>query len=161
MFALCVLVVSLLETAQARELELVEQALSCQRNCITFRQFAIPDRSVPERRDKSLLIHCRAGIGRTGLVTCCLLQSLGMKAEQAWALLSKARGVMIPDTEQQRKYAELLLSKVCARLQAKNSACVARRLAASHNAIRFEGLANRSPMHLCVLSKKLPRSVKL
>jgi protein-tyrosine phosphatase len=120
------LVVSLLETAEARELELVEQASSCQRNSIAFRMFSIPDRGVPERRDKfialiaflteevkagkSLLIHCRAGIGRTGLVACCLLQSLGIKAEQAWALLSEARGVMVPDTEQQKKYAELFLS---------------------------------------------------
>ena len=120
------LVVSLLETSEALELELVAQEASCAKNGISFRRFSIPDRGIPDRRDnfisfiallakeveagKSLVIHCRAGIGRTGLVACCLLQSLGIKTEQAWMRLSEARGVSIPDTAEQRMYAEAFLT---------------------------------------------------
>ena len=120
------LVVSLLEAAEIRELDLLGQKASCERNNIAFCHFPIPDRGIPEHTGnfnslvallareveagKSLVIHCRAGIGRTGLVACCLLQSLGMKSEQSWLLLGEARGVSVPDTAEQRKYAESFLS---------------------------------------------------
>jgi protein-tyrosine phosphatase len=115
------LVVSLLETSEVRELDLAQQEVSCRRNNIAFMRFAISDRGIPEYRrefkllieslskevlsGKSLAIHCRAGIGRTGLVACCLLQSLGMKSEPAFRLLSEARGVPVPDTTEQQEYA--------------------------------------------------------
>ena len=119
------LVVSLLEPSEVRELELSDEEASCNRNNISFRSFSMPDRGVPENRKnfnslitsladevesgKSVLIHCRAGIGRTGLVACCLLQSVGVKADEAFSLLTVARGVSVPDTLEQRKYAESFL----------------------------------------------------
>lgn len=119
------LVVSLLETSEVRELELAQQEASCANNNIAFMRFAIPDRGIPEYQrefksliesltqhvfnGKSIAIHCRAGIGRTGLVACCLLQSLGMKSGQAFRLLSEARGITVPDTTEQQRYAEKFL----------------------------------------------------
>jgi len=50
---------------------------------------------------KNIAIHCRAGIGRTGLSASCLLICDGYSAEAAMDMVSAARGVQIPDTEEQ------------------------------------------------------------
>ena len=76
-------VVSLLEVHEARDLELTDEAAACARRAIAFRSLPIPDRGTPgSRKDfvalvdeldrdlragRALLIHCRAGIGRTAL----------------------------------------------------------------------------------------------
>lgn len=49
-------------------------------------------------------IHCRAGIGRAGLVTACLLYHLGRTA--VWETLERARGVPVPDTDEQKEWVE-------------------------------------------------------
>lgn len=49
-------------------------------------------------------IHCRAGIGRSGLVTACLLYRLGFHA--VWETLERARGVAVPDTDEQKDWVE-------------------------------------------------------
>jgi hypothetical protein len=66
-----------------------------------WRAFPITDYGVPEpnekekfkefvtkiagelRAGKTLLLHCGAGIGRTGMVASCILQSLGLQVDQA------------------------------------------------------------------------------
>lgn len=45
---------------------------------------AISDASVDLERGASILIHCGAGIGRTGMFTICLLRSCGRSLEEAW-----------------------------------------------------------------------------
>jgi protein-tyrosine phosphatase len=120
-------VVSLLEAHEIRELELRPEEEMCLAHGIAYLRFPIKDRGIPEHgrefaslisalsqhlvSNKSLAIHCRAGIGRTGLVACCVLQSLGLNADTAFALLSKARGIEMPDTVQQRQYAESFLTR--------------------------------------------------
>jgi hypothetical protein len=49
-------------------------------------------------------IHCRAGIGRAGMVTACLLMRLGVR--DVWDRLQAARGVAVPDTPKQKQWAE-------------------------------------------------------
>ncbi len=82
--------------------------------------FPIPDRQVPnsetemaavlERIDaeltagKNLVVHCRQGIGRTGLVGACLLVTKGLSSERAVKRLSTARGLPVPETEEQRRW---------------------------------------------------------
>jgi protein tyrosine/serine phosphatase len=46
-------------------------------------------------------IHCRAGIGRTGLVAGCLLHLLQVPYEDIFHLLSRSRGLAVPDTAAQ------------------------------------------------------------
>lgn len=78
------IVVSLLEAVEVLELGLESQRTLCTAYAIEFRAFPIPDRGVPAqffefkrlldelynalRAQRSVVIHCRAGIGRTGIV---------------------------------------------------------------------------------------------
>jgi len=49
---------------------------------------------------ESILIHCAAGIGRTGMFACCLLQAMGLAEDEAVAQV-KAVGSG-PETKEQR-----------------------------------------------------------
>jgi len=53
---------------------------------------------------KHVAIHCRAGIGRTGIIAGAVLLKTGKTAKEAFALISDARGVRVPDTEEQEKW---------------------------------------------------------
>jgi protein-tyrosine phosphatase len=114
------LVVSLLEAGEIRELGLNEEAALCEQAGIAFRSFPIPDRQVPASvRDTAVLaeelatrlkcgtavgVHCRAGIGRTSLVAGCVLLQLGHEPGGIVPLLSQARGLKVPDTEEQAQW---------------------------------------------------------
>jgi|GEM_PF-3709859 len=72
----------------------------------------IPDRDIPQspaspllgelaeqlQSGKSIAIHCRQGIGRSGIINAALLMHLGSTAEAAIAKVSVARGLAIPET---------------------------------------------------------------
>src|SRR5262249_25284547 len=49
-------------------------------------------------------IHCRAGIGRSGLVGAAVLLHCGFTVREAFAAISKARGVQVPDTAEQSEW---------------------------------------------------------
>jgi protein-tyrosine phosphatase len=53
---------------------------------------------------RATLIHCRAGIGRSSVIAACALICSGMEADRALALIKDARGVSVPDTEEQRDW---------------------------------------------------------
>ncbi|MEO9468649.1 hypothetical protein [Parasphingorhabdus sp.] len=112
-------IVSMLEHDEARELALERQREICSSHQIDFTQFPIADRGLPELKSfKSLVlsiigklkngediaIHCRAGIGRSGMAVCCALIGFGYSPEDAMALTSEARGVEVPDTGEQREF---------------------------------------------------------
>jgi protein-tyrosine phosphatase len=114
-------VVSLLESHEVRELQLQKQAAACEQNGIEFLSFPIVDRGVPAShaglvplvtslhshllQGHAVAIHCRAGIGRTGLVAGCLLHLLGTPGQEIFPLLSRSRGVAMPDTDAQAEWA--------------------------------------------------------
>ena len=111
-------VVSLLEDHEVRELELTREAELVRRAGLDFETFPIPDRGVPTslesacdlwrrleaklRNERSLGIHCRASIGRAGLVAVGTMLRLGVAEEVAWQRASMARGRQVPDTDEQR-----------------------------------------------------------
>jgi len=113
-------VVSLLEDAETRELELGEEGAFCEAKEMRFVNFPIKDRSVPSsRRDfinlatqfaaalahgQSIVIHCRQGIGRSSLLAACVLVVLGLSPEQAFERIEEARGCSVPDTKEQREW---------------------------------------------------------
>ena len=63
-------------------------------------------------RGQSVLIHCRQGIGRSGLVAGCLLIRSGVGFDEALRILSTVRGVPVPETEEQirwlRRYSQTI-----------------------------------------------------
>ena len=110
-------VVSLIEGAEERDLQLEQEALFCRTYGIEFVSFPIRDRSVPGspdavaslvdwiisdlRRGLGVVIHCRIGIGRSSLIAACVLHTLGHKYDTLFPILSRTRGVPVPDTPAQ------------------------------------------------------------
>ena len=93
-------VVSLLEPAEARELELHDESSLCDAASIAFHSFSIPDRGESASASalsqlachlyhlsaggRGVVIHCRAGIGRSSLVAAAVLLHCGHTAEEAF-----------------------------------------------------------------------------
>lgn len=79
--------------------------------------FPIADRGVPSNRVEfakfvesialrlrsadSVAIHCRAGIGRSGLLAACVLGAFGVAPDSAFTMLGRVREVVVPDTDAQ------------------------------------------------------------
>ncbi|MBD1549292.1 dual specificity protein phosphatase family protein [Roseibium aggregatum] len=112
-------VVSMLTGDEIEELGLAEEQDICLRFGVAFSRFAIEDRGVPELAElvpvverlvqdltsgRSVAVHCRAGIGRSGLLAACVLTRFGLSAEHAIESVSLARGVPIPDTAEQAEF---------------------------------------------------------
>jgi protein-tyrosine phosphatase len=110
-------VVSLLEHHEVRELGLDDEPLICEYYGINFLALPTPDAGTPHslqdvsalvddlvarlRRDEGVAIHCRAGIGRSGLLSACVLLRLGIALKEVFPILSRARKIPIPDTSVQ------------------------------------------------------------
>ena len=115
------IIVSLLAEEEVAEFGLSMQAALCSTHGLKFVWFPIADRSVPASRgaaldlvrelDKALAagkriaIHCRQGIGRSGLLAACLLCAAGIDPDAAIQRVSAARGCPVPETPEQRKWA--------------------------------------------------------
>ncbi|MDZ5649400.1 protein-tyrosine phosphatase family protein [Nitrospirillum sp. BR 11828] len=121
-------VISLLELAEVQELALMAEERLCQAQGIAFTTFPMPDRGVPDSRrrvamlarrlsqdlasGRSVAVHCRAGIGRSSLLAASVLACAGLDVTAAFARIALARGVPVPDTDEQhawvRSFAEAL-----------------------------------------------------
>lgn len=114
------IVVSLLERDEAAQLELASEGEVAESQGLQFISFPIPDRGVPAstrdalllfsdiasalREGKNVAIHCRQGLGRSGLVAAGSLVTSGMGTAQAIDLVSGARGATIPETSEQLQW---------------------------------------------------------
>ena len=113
-------IVSLLTKEEDEEINLLAEQEVCEGLGLQFIQFPIDDVSVPASSaatlelvnalDESLSkghnvgIHCRAGVGRSGMIAAGLLMMGGLSPEEALAEVSNARGVIIPQTDEQREW---------------------------------------------------------
>lgn len=112
--------VCLMETEEMREVGLAREPDLCRENGIDYVHFPIRDRGLPASLEKTAVlikdlhaqiksgkntaIHCRAGIGRSGLIAACVLAAEGHTPAEAFQIVSRARKVDVPDTAEQRDW---------------------------------------------------------
>jgi protein-tyrosine phosphatase len=110
--------VSLLSEAEMDELGLLSEAAAARASGIAFYHLPTQDRTVPDHaaglelaetlrtllaQGAGVAIHCRYGIGRSSTLAAMVMVLEGTEPEQAWTLISAARGTTVPDTVAQRE----------------------------------------------------------
>lgn len=108
--------VSMLEPDEAALLGLADEALQCTAAGMSFHSHPIADFRLPKllpftsltrqiamwmSQGQGVGVHCRGGIGRSGMVTAGVLILQGQSAQDAIKTVSVARGSTIPDTVEQ------------------------------------------------------------
>lgn len=122
------IIVCLLEWAEMRMLNITDYPIRAQEMGITFYHLPIKDRGVPQLKElttlipiiiqhlaagKNVLIHCRAGLGRAGLMCACCLTHFGYGGNDAIEVVRNQRPKAIQTTKQEEcviSYSELLLT---------------------------------------------------
>lgn len=114
------MVVSLLEPEEEAQLVLEGEAAAAAASGIDFRPFPIPDRGVPASREsvaelasdivdaldmgKNVAVHCRQGIGRSGMIVGGVLVAAGKDLSTALRTIRESRGLEVPETEEQQRW---------------------------------------------------------
>jgi protein-tyrosine phosphatase len=102
------------------QLELVAEGPTAESQKVHFISFPIPDRGVPASTQAALLllrniaealdkgknvgVHCRQGVGRSGLIAVGVLMTSGIGVEKAIEIVSAARGQTVPETPAQLQW---------------------------------------------------------
>jgi protein-tyrosine phosphatase len=110
-------IVSLLTPEEDRDLDLEQEDERARMNGMRFLSLPIADRQIPEsdaqvaaligkviaelKAGRNVVVHCRQGIGRAGLVAASLLLDSGVDLRTALNRLSAARGIPVPETPEQ------------------------------------------------------------
>jgi protein-tyrosine phosphatase len=113
-------VLSLLTPEEEGELDLRDEEPEVKGAGMKFLSLPIPDRQVPGSETeltatideldailssgKNVAVHCRQGIGRTGLVAACLLMTKGLSSDAAIRRVTAARSLEIPETAEQLQW---------------------------------------------------------
>lgn len=112
--------VSLLSDEQVAMLELEEEGLQARRIGMIFLHHPIPDHQLPPdidafkkfagdlanrlRAGQRIGIHCWGSIGRATVAAACTLIHLGWDPRRALTAVEIARGLPVPDTEEQERW---------------------------------------------------------
>jgi protein-tyrosine phosphatase len=121
-------VLSLLTPDEERDLGLAAESQVTRSLGVRFASLPILDRQVPSSPSevapildeldtelasgKNAVIHCRQGVGRSGMVAACLLVLRGMNSDSAIRELEKKRGTAVPETDEQRRWIDLFASSL-------------------------------------------------
>jgi protein-tyrosine phosphatase len=113
-------VVSLLERDEEKELDLDDERSLAEREGLEFLSLPIHDRGLPAslqamrqmtaeleqqlKAGRSVLVHCRQGIGRSSMMAGAVLVQSGVDGERALEAIARARRARVPDTEEQRQW---------------------------------------------------------
>jgi len=113
-------IVSLLTESEIDEFELHGEEEIARTLGLDFASFEIEDRGLPSdslafaelalaiaesvRLGRSVLVHCRQGIGRASLLAVAAMVSLGSTPGDAIEAATLARGVPVPETDAQRAW---------------------------------------------------------
>lgn len=109
--------VSMLEASEEHELSLTAERDIAVENGIEFVSYPIEDRTIPKNLHSytdliaglagrvldghGVAIHCRAGIGRSGITAAAVMVRIGFDPESVFARISEARRCPVPDTYEQ------------------------------------------------------------
>lgn len=111
--------VSCLTPSEEQELDLRDEETVARAAGLEFVRTTIDDRSVPRagsvdravdglgaaiRRGQRVAVHCRMGLGRSPMIAAAVLIAGGTHADVAISRVGMARGVAIPETEEQRAW---------------------------------------------------------
>ncbi len=119
-------VVSLLTEEEIKTFGLADEGRLSQEAGMEYEHFPIEDRAIPSdddrahewiariesglRSGRSVLVHCRQGIGRAASLAIATLVHAGVEIDDAIAEVARARGRPVPETTEQlrwlREYAE-------------------------------------------------------
>ena len=110
-------VVSLLTPHENKDLQLAEESKLAQAHGLRFVSLPVEDRGVPQswedtsraiakateilQQGKNVAVHCRQGIGRSGILAAALLIKGGSTPGDALTQISAARGLSVPETSEQ------------------------------------------------------------
>jgi len=113
-------IISLLEPHEEYSVGLRREKELTEANGMKFQSYPIPDREIPsslkdfsnfiDRLYKQInegvntVVHCRAGIGRAGIVVASVLIRAGIEPNSAFELVVEKRGVSVPDTDEQKQW---------------------------------------------------------
>ena len=112
--------VSLLTRDELDEFDLASEADLSHMYGLRFCEFPIPDLGIPQsltaarklidklrsalEAGEKIGIHCRQGIGRSGLIAAALLVASGVDPDTAFRRVSAARGLAVPETVEQKQW---------------------------------------------------------
>ena len=112
--------VSLLERGEEEDLILSHERELAESAGMEFLSYPIRDRNVPAnvdsftelvlgiadrvRQGHGVGVHCRAGIGRSGITVSATLVTLGIDPSSVFEMVSEARGFPVPDTAEQEEW---------------------------------------------------------
>lgn len=111
--------VSLLEAEERDRLGLGDEPAAAVRAGLEYREHGIVDFGVPRvadiapvldgiqaalREGRHVVVHCHGGVGRSSLVAGAVLVRLGVPVDEAWRRIGSARGVPVPETDEQRRW---------------------------------------------------------
>lgn len=117
------IVASALTDQEVRELDLCDEDKLCKAQGIDYHRYPVTDRGLPPsikewtgfiqslttslEEKQSLVAHCRMGIGRASMIAVSVMVSYGVDPAEAFRWISEARGLPVPDTDQQRDWISL------------------------------------------------------
>ena len=113
-------VVSLLTPQENQELQLGAESNLTQARGLLFISLPTEDRGVPPswddaslavakieemlRQGRNVAVHCRQGIGRSGMIAAAVLVKDGSVPDDSMKRISDARGLPVPETPEQREW---------------------------------------------------------
>jgi protein-tyrosine phosphatase len=122
-----IVLISLLDNREAKFLKLENETEEAEKVYSEFICFPIIDMGIPGYQDfvtlidlllsktnysKKIIIHCKHGIGRSGLIALGLMIRDGRDLKQAVEKVSKIRGFDIPQSSSQRKLISLYYKNI-------------------------------------------------